>query len=291
MKASVIITTYRRASFLHRAVESALQQTVECEVIIVDDNGKGTQYQLEAEKLLDQYLDRIRYFALDNNSGACVARNTGATIANGEYLFFLDDDDEFLPHKVEVQTKFLDENTKFDGCLSAFKRIEKNKKEIFSPSNWPKVGHFKDFALYGNFFTPMLAVRKSAFLETGGFRIIPRFQDRYFLLHSLLQEFSFAEIHEPLYIMYEHGGDRVTHNSVEKSIVSLDKIKELICQNVNLFNPKEYQSFLQKDYRMRATIYYLSKQHRYMAAKYWLKTWNIGKRPKDLLMMIKSFIN
>lgn len=290
MKASVIITTYKRPDFLLRAVKSVLAQSVPAEVVVVDDNGLGTEDQLNTQIVLQPFLDKITYLPLEKNGGACMARNEGVKIAAGEYIFFLDDDDEFLPDKVKIQTEFLDTNPQFDGCLSAFKRLADDGKEISSESNYPKVGGLTDFVIRGNFFTPMLAIRKSSFIKTGGFSTIPRFQDRFFLLHCLQQGLTFAEIREPLYIMYEHAGERVTHNNVEKSIDSLNLLKSFIDLHHEKFTPQEYQHFLQKDYRMRATIFYVSKHYKIKAAHYWLKTWFLSRKGGDLFMIIKSFI-
>ena len=290
MKASVIITTHQRPDFLLRAVKSVLAQSVPTEVVVVDDNGLGTEDQLNTQIVLQPFLDKITYLPLEKNGGACIARNEGVKIASGEYIFFLDDDDEFLPNKVEVQTKFLDAHPQFDGCLSAFTRLADDGKEISSESNYPKVGGFRDFVIRGNFFTPMLAIRKSSFIKTGGFRTIPRFQDRFFLLHCLQQGLTFAEMREPLYNMYEHAGERVTHNNVEKSIDSLNLLKSFIDLHHEKFTTQEYQHFLQKDYRMRATIFYVSRTYRIKAAYCWYKIWSGSKKKSDFLMIFKSMV-
>lgn len=291
MSASVIITTYKRPLFLRRAIESVLCQTMDAEVIVVDDNGLGTPSQLETKFILSDLLDRIVYLPLEENGGACVARNRGAKCAKGEYLFFLDDDDEFFPDKVELQSNFLDEHPQFDGCLSAFKRLKDNGEEIIASSNYPSVGDFRDFVVHGNFFTPMLAIRKSSFLKMGGFREIPRFQDRFFLLHCLKKDMQFQAIQDQLYIMYEHGGERVTHNSVTKSICALDILKEFIDRYKADLTVAEYRSFLQKDLRMRATIYYVSKNNPIKSAFFWMKTALLSYQRSDFLLILKSFFN
>jgi glycosyltransferase involved in cell wall biosynthesis len=291
MSASVIITTYKRPLFLRRAVESVLTQTILAEVIVVDDNGLGTPMQLETKSILSDLLDRIVYLPLQENRGACIARNLGAERGKGEYLFFLDDDDEFLPDKVEVQSSFLDEHPQFDGCLSAFKRLQDNGEEVIAESNYPSVGNFNDFVVHGNFFTPMLAIRKSSFLKMGGFREIPRFQDRFFLLHCLKNGMQFQEIQEQLYIMYEHSGERVTHNSVTKSIHALDILKEFIDRYKADLAAADYKKFLQKDYRMRATIYYVSKNNPIKSAFFWMKTTLLSYQRSDFLLILKSFLN
>lgn len=110
---SVIIPTYGRGDFLVRAVVSVLRQTYQnLEIIIVDDNGVGTQGQIETEKMLSSYLEadkRIRYLKHEVNRNGSAARNTGIADARGEYLCFLDDDDEFFPDKVEKQVRLLEQ--------------------------------------------------------------------------------------------------------------------------------------------------------------------------------------
>ena len=89
-KFSTIIPTYNRASFVCRAVDSVLAQTfADFELIIVDDGST------DATKLaLEPYKDRIIYIR-QNNSGVSAARNRGIDAATGEWLAFLDSDDEW----------------------------------------------------------------------------------------------------------------------------------------------------------------------------------------------------
>lgn len=292
MYSSVIITTYKRPLFLKRAVDSVLSQTRTAEVIVVDDNGIGTPFQLETAEVLRDFCDRVVYLPLEKNVGACIARNSGAKIAKGEYLFFLDDDDEFLPTKIEVQSKFLDSHPKYDGCLSAFKRLHGNGKEIIADSNYPKVGSYKDFVLKGNFFTPMLAMRKSSFLKSDGFKEIPRFQDRYFLLHCLKNGMQFYAMPEQLYLMYEHAGERLTHNSIVKSIQALEMLKVYIDQHKIDLTSAEYKSFIEKDNRMRATVYYISENYgtRLKAIPYYYSAFLRSFQLKDVVSILKTIL-
>jgi glycosyltransferase involved in cell wall biosynthesis len=94
-----VIPAYRRADVLGRAVDSALAQTVtDLEVLVVDD-GSGD----DTEAVVEGYDDRVRYLAHDRNRGVSAARNTGVEAATGEYVAFLDSDDEWLPRKLEAQ--------------------------------------------------------------------------------------------------------------------------------------------------------------------------------------------
>lgn len=289
MTASVIITTYKRPVFLIRAVESVLAQSLSAEVIVVDDNGKGSELQVQTEEVLKPFLGQIVYLPLEKNSGACIARNQGIAIAKGKYIFFLDDDDEFLPNKVETQVGYLADHSEYDGCLSAFFRKDEEGQRIEAASNYPVSGNFANFAVHGNFFTPMLCIRKTSFIKSGGFRNIHRFQDRYFMLHCLLQGIKFADLQEPLYIMYEHSGERVTHKSAEKSIASLVQIDKLVMQNREYLSREELEAFRAKSLRMKAMVYYVAHITK-QAVSHWCKLFLRSGKFEDLVMVLKSLV-
>lgn len=99
---SVIIPTYNRAAILGRAIESVLAQTLApAEVIVVDDGSTdGTA------ALVRRDYPQCRYLAQENR-GVSAARNLGISAATGEWLAFLDSDDEWLPGKLEAQRQAL----------------------------------------------------------------------------------------------------------------------------------------------------------------------------------------
>lgn len=97
---SVIVPTYNRAAIVPRALQSIINQTYQnLEVIVVDDaSSDNTQ-----EVITGFHDPRIRYLRHDRNRGGSVARNTGIHAAHGEYLAFLDSDDEWLSEKLAIQ--------------------------------------------------------------------------------------------------------------------------------------------------------------------------------------------
>ena len=105
--ASLIITTYNRARLLPRAVNSVLDQTYEdYELIIVDDCSTDS-----TPEIIQSFNDpRIRSFRHEANQGLAAARNTGIANARGEYIAFLDDDDECTPNRLADQISILDSN-------------------------------------------------------------------------------------------------------------------------------------------------------------------------------------
>jgi glycosyltransferase involved in cell wall biosynthesis len=104
-KVSVIIPTYNRATKVRDTIESVLAQTVtDLEVIVVDDGSSdGTGKVLE-----EAFGNRIRYYA-QANQGASVARNRGIAEARGEWIAFLDSDDQWEKEKLEWQFKALEQ--------------------------------------------------------------------------------------------------------------------------------------------------------------------------------------
>ena len=294
MTASIIITTYNRPTYLKRAVESALYQRADfpCEVIVVDDNGLGTAMQEETEGLVKSQFPDVVYLPLKQNSGACIARNQGATIASGTYLFFLDDDDVFLPNKVQHEVSYLDNHPELAGCLAAFRRLDEKGSEIESDSNQPVVGDFKNFVLHGNFFTPMLCIRKEAFVDSGGFISIPRFQDRFYMLNALRKGLRFGVIPEPLHIMYEHSGSRLTSSSVGKTSEALLQINNFVLDYRDEFSSAEWQAFQRaQSHTLAVTRYNAAKRSiRRSASLDYLHLFLSQPNLADFIMVFKSLV-
>jgi len=104
---SIIIPTYNRAPLLRKAIISALAQEragelFEMEIIVVDDCSPDETAQVVAE------FPHVHYLRLPQNRGASGARNAGIERAKGKYVALLDDDDEFLTHKLMVQVPLLE---------------------------------------------------------------------------------------------------------------------------------------------------------------------------------------
>ncbi|PAU85575.1 glycosyl transferase family 2 [Halorubrum salipaludis] len=114
-RVSVVVPAYERADLVGRAVDSALAQTVEdIEVAVVDDG--STDGTREAVEGIDD--PRVRYLAHETNRGVSAARNTGVEAARGDYVAFLDSDDEWLPRKLERQLSTLADRG--DGWIGAY---------------------------------------------------------------------------------------------------------------------------------------------------------------------------
>ena len=93
---SVVIPAFNCAQWLEAAVESCLRQSLRpVQVIVVDDGSTD-----DTQRICENFGDRICYWRLENG-GVSRARNTGAAMASGDWLVFLDADDVLLPHALE----------------------------------------------------------------------------------------------------------------------------------------------------------------------------------------------
>lgn len=127
---TVIVTTYNRKYEVRRALESVYAQTKPpYEVILVDDGSTdGTQEYIESF-----HFPGLNYLHLENNVGVSAARNAGIRNAQGEFIAFLDSDNEWAPSKLEVfENEIVNDTTGIDLWCSKY------KKHIgFSVFEWP----------------------------------------------------------------------------------------------------------------------------------------------------------
>lgn len=108
IKFSIVITTYNRSPLLQRAVESALAQTLPCEIVVVDDSSSdGTEeYVQSLSSALQASGDtRLVYHRQPINQGHCAAVNAGVAIAQGDWIKLLDDDDYLASNCLEEMAK------------------------------------------------------------------------------------------------------------------------------------------------------------------------------------------
>jgi len=143
-KVSVIIPTFNRFSYLLNAVKSVLNQTYKnIEVIIVNDNSTQKEYYTYDFKNLGNnvfiiHLPRNSRSYLGHVCGGGQSRNIGIMQSAGQYIAFLDDDDYFLPTKIEKQINQMKKHNVFISCTEAF-----GGKGPFNPNSQYRRWHYK----------------------------------------------------------------------------------------------------------------------------------------------------
>ncbi len=117
---SVIIPTRNRATLLERAVLSVLGQTFQkFEIIIIDDASSDSTQKLLVR--LARQDSRIRIIRHSSASGGAAARNAGIAASSGRWVSFLDDDDIWLPEKLETQIDVLNNNPGTMACTCSYR--------------------------------------------------------------------------------------------------------------------------------------------------------------------------
>jgi len=230
-KVSVIIPTHNRAEFLRSAIASVLNQTFQdFEIVIIDDASKD-----HTQEVIANFND-IRIKAIHNQSskGAAGARNIALINTSGEYIAFLDDDDEWLPEKLKIQTCLLDKSRPEVGGIYTYSFIkEKGSGRVLSICNH----EIKDFSEENVITTSSVLLRRECFEKCGLFdENMPTGSD-YDMWIRISEKFSFEVIKDALVNYYTHE-NRLSVN-YEKKIRGLEILFE---KHDNFFkrNYKEY---------------------------------------------------
>lgn len=210
---STIIPSYKRpASFVKRAIDSALNQTYQnIEIVVVDDNPPGSPAREDLAQLLQEYEGEARVRAVINpqNMGGSEARNEGVKAARGEYLAFLDDDDEFLPNKIEAQLTLMLEND-LDMTFSDYKLVD-DAGRVMDYREFPDIPGFDRESLFKYHMlrhmtaTTTFMYRAEALKRIGGFQRAATAQEFYLMMRTIEQglkigylpgQFSTAHYHD-----------------------------------------------------------------------------------------------
>lgn len=133
---SVIIPTYKRSDDIARAVDSVLNQTIHSfEVIVVDDNGLNTDDGNKTAAVMERYKKepKVIYIRHETNKNGSAARNTGIRAAKGRYISFLDDDDAYMPERLEKMVNKMDSlDESWGACYTGYVKHQQNGKDQFS---------------------------------------------------------------------------------------------------------------------------------------------------------------
>ena len=170
---SIVITTYNRVELLKRAIATALDQTVPCQVIVVDNaSTDGTQAYVES------LGSQVLYHRNPTNANHSGAVNAGVERATGTWIKLVDDDDYLAPTCIEEIARAIKQRPEAVICSCQAAQVDGEGQEL---SRTPTTGPGEAFYIpqvdihYGMFLevvpfgTPIqVAVRRDAFLKSGG---------------------------------------------------------------------------------------------------------------------------
>lgn len=233
---SVIIPTYKRADRLPVALQSVLSQTYKnIEVIVVNDNDPDTEWDKSTEELLVQCArqdNRLTFIHTKGSTGGGAARNYGCHNAKGEYLAFLDDDDEFMPDKIETQLSFMLANH-LDMCWQDISWYNENGKLI----EHRRLNHCNDFSKQGLLRAHLLTaiaptsiymLKRSLFLRTEGFGEVATGQDWWLMLRCIEIDAKIGYMPGVHVHQYLHSGGRLSlgQNKIDGETIRHEYVRQ-----------------------------------------------------------------
>ena len=238
---SVIIPTFNRSSVILRAINSVLSQNNKSFEIIVVDDGSTDDTSLKLLALVDSC--QIKYFKIQNQ-GVSGARNFGVSKAIGEWLCFLDSDDEWLPNKLQEQLDFVQKNPHYHIVYSEEIWIRNGVRVNPRAIHQKYSGWIFDKCVQQCFIAPSsVMLRKNLFDEMGGFDPSFTVCEDYDLWLKISSLYEVGLITIPLII--KHGG---SPDQLSTMFVAMDlwRLKAL-CRIITIRDLSEqYKDFVLK---------------------------------------------
>ncbi len=253
---TVGITCFNAEDTIARAVTSAFKQNwPNLEIVIVDDCSSDSSRRVIENLIKDQPMATL--VCHEKNQGPAVARNTILAHARGEFVAFIDDDDESLPDRVATQYRRIidyekDVDTKMIACYASGHRVYPNGYQLAlnAIGSRPLVPQGPDVAGYlmfhgknpGWFYgsgTPTCALmaRKSTLEAVGGFDAkFRRVEDVDLAIRLALAGGHFIGCPEPLFIQHAtEAGDKAPEKNLEAELKLAEKHKDYL-QSVERYN-------------------------------------------------------
>lgn len=209
---SVIVPTYNRPERLVRSLESIAHQTYEnLEIVVVDDGSEPPAADAVAP-LREDFPYEVVVIRHDENRGANAARNTGIREASGDFLAFLDDDDEWAPSKVTRQVEAFRGAPADVGLVYTALRIVDDEGTVVRTTDASAAGDVTRQLLCRNLIGSFscVMVRSAAAADAGPLdEAFPSWQDLDWYIR-LSENWTVRPIADPLVTNHAGGHDRIT---------------------------------------------------------------------------------
>ena len=221
----MIITTYNDADYLRRSIPSAINQTLKPkEIIIIDDGSDNDSSKLLTNSFAEN-TDIPMIYQKKENGGPSSARNNGIGLASGEFILFLDSDDELLTNSIEWRQKILE--SLGDNYASVYcSRIERinnkknNKIEIIESEGSLDVSLVgRKNGVPGQITNHLF--RKHILLEVNGYNEELKFNEDFELIMRIAKKWKFRGVNEVGFIHHIRDDSwskidhRLAYNGVE----------------------------------------------------------------------------
>lgn len=264
-KVSVIMPTYKRNDYIIRALESVLAQDYpNVEVVVVDDNGIGTDDQIATEKKLRKYIDenRIVYIKNEKNQGGAFARNHGIEKSTGDYITFLDDDDEYLPGKISIQVQEMEKNN-LDLCVMDGETYDNSGNKLshkIQPfdTDMPQEEILKAHIVRHITGTNVFMFRREALIKIGMFDQIAAGQEFMIMLKAITSGLRIGCIHD-VYVHFHMDGQERISTRLSK-VEGLNKVYSEKQRFFDILSKDEKAYIKAKHHGTLFYVYYINKK-------------------------------
>ncbi|MDM8553358.1 glycosyltransferase family A protein [Desulfococcaceae bacterium HSG7] len=212
---TVVVPAFNRSDFVLHALESIRHQSFRpIEIVVVDDGSTDDTLQIVRE-WAKQYVDPQRFvirWVSQTNQGANAARNRGIKESHGEYIAFLDSDDQWLPEKLVKQIAILKKDIEIGGVYCGMRNIDLSTgaKDNVSPRTYPAGNLLRQLLIHDvTEATSSWVVRKACFDHAGAFdTTLPARQD-WDMWIRLSEKYRIGCVPEVMVELGNHAGERV----------------------------------------------------------------------------------
>ncbi len=216
---SCIIPTYKRCDTLVRSINSVLNQTYSnIEVLVVNDNEPGDEFTEQVKSALLAFKDepRVRLVMQEKHVNGAMARNVGIKAASGEYIGFLDDDDEWETEKAERQVNYLKSHPEYDACVclcsTYYNGIKKLEAAPYTNDNL----QFNVLLRQVGIGTPAFLGKKECVVNSPMFNTnLLRHQELQFFV-EFLEKYTIGVLNE--HLVKIHGDDTINRPNLENIV-------------------------------------------------------------------------
>lgn len=205
---SVIIPTWNRAETIEKAVRSALAQTVSPLEVLVCDDGSTDNTEQIVKSIGDQ---RVRWIPGPHGGRPSIPRNRGIMESKGEWLAFLDSDDEWLPEKLDRQLSLAGKIGCKAICCNAYRFIPDRGIEGVLLQWGKEMVTFQDLLQVNHVICSSALIHRSLSETVIGFPEAPQLKalEDYALWLRVSTQTDFAFVNEPLVIYRDDANSSV----------------------------------------------------------------------------------
>ncbi|WP_088240430.1 glycosyltransferase family 2 protein [Calothrix rhizosoleniae] len=253
---SVVIPTYHQSLFTKRAVESALTQTLsQIEVIVVIDGS----YKETHTKLTTINDSRLKIIKLSLNQSYRAARNAGVNAARARWIAFLDDNDEWMPYKLELQLETAQNSGYKFPIIPSVAIAWTPQGDIICPRRLPKQSEPLSEYLFvrntslpgkGLIHTSTILTSKELLQRVKFDTTLQRHDDWDWLLRANNQEGAGIEFVQQVLSVWNLGDNRTNLHKSRNWQVSFNWIQG----KRGLVTPRAYSSFILAEVSARAVL-------------------------------------